>query len=270
KKEVAKSKAHGVNIEFDGMTFTTILNIPSNNGICDYIKDFGGKSKYCNPLEITRKFANDETVVEARRIKSIDMKPFQRLLHIFMKKNIAPRFGKRDLTSFMDLTYMDYLLTRKKVNLPVIIWHMACVINVPQHELAYGELLTRVFEAYEVPLNDKEGEEPKRTSFFEETFLNMSQLRRENGAWWLGIGANKRRDEDENSPAENTQAENEGVNQQENPEESFEWEVVNEEAELQGEQFVEKHTKDCNSSSGDKFFDVVEDVDERSVYEVVP
>ncbi|GAB2290350.1 hypothetical protein Dimus_024629 [Dionaea muscipula] len=78
-------------------------------------------------------------------------------------RNLVPRFGKRDVTSFMDLTYMDYLLTKKKVNLPrVIIRHMAYVINMPNHELPFGELLTRIFEAFSVPLNYKKGEYPKR------------------------------------------------------------------------------------------------------------
>ncbi|GAB2299433.1 hypothetical protein Dimus_033501 [Dionaea muscipula] len=97
KKEVARSKVHGVNIELDGMTLATIIGISGNLGLCDYIKD---------------------------------------------------------------------------------VWEES---NVSQHELPYGELLTRVFEAYEVPLNNKEGEEPKRTDFFEETFLTMSQLKRKNG-----------------------------------------------------------------------------------------
>ncbi|GAB2266859.1 hypothetical protein Dimus_001847 [Dionaea muscipula] len=166
------------------MTLATILNIPGNNGICDYIKEVMEESKYCKPLEITRKFANNENIVEARR-------------------NLVPRFGKRDVTSFMDLTYMDYLLTKKKANFPrVIIRHMAYVINVSNHELPYGELLTRIFEAFSVPLNYKKGEDPKRYDYVEETFLTMCQLKREQGVWWLGLGENRRRDEDK-APVEN-------------------------------------------------------------------
>ncbi|GAB2293083.1 hypothetical protein Dimus_027298 [Dionaea muscipula] len=184
--------------------WSTILNIPGNNGIYDYIKEVWEESKYCNPLEITRKFANDEAIVEARRVKPVEMKSFQRMLHIFLMKNIAPRFGKRDVTSFMDLTYTNYLLTRKKVNLPrVIIRHMAYVINVPNHELPHGELLTRIFEAFNVPLDYRKSKDPIRIDFFEETFLKMCQLKREQGVWWLGIGVNRRRDEDEDAPAEN-------------------------------------------------------------------
>ncbi|GAB2269080.1 hypothetical protein Dimus_004010 [Dionaea muscipula] len=80
KKEVVKSRVNGVEIKFDGMTLAIILNIPENNGICDYIKEVWEPSRYCNPLEITRKFANDETILEARRVKSVEMKPFHRLL----------------------------------------------------------------------------------------------------------------------------------------------------------------------------------------------
>ncbi|GAB2292681.1 hypothetical protein Dimus_026918 [Dionaea muscipula] len=70
----------------------------------------------------------------------------------------------------MDLPYMEYLTAKLPINLPrVMIRHMSYVISVLQHELPYGELLTRVFEAFEVLLNDKEGDEPKRYDFFKET-----------------------------------------------------------------------------------------------------
>ncbi|GAB2299086.1 hypothetical protein Dimus_033157 [Dionaea muscipula] len=156
------------------------------------------------------------------------MKPFHRLLQIFVMKNLIPYFGKRDVTSFMDLTYMDYLLTKKKVNLPrVIIRHMAYVINVPNHELPYGEFLTRIFEAFSVPLNYKKGEDIKRYDYFEEIFLTMCQLRIENGVWWLGSDLNRTRDD--------------------------------EEAEVQGEHIEKQVDKDEDSGSGEKFYDVVDD-----------
>ncbi|GAB2278809.1 hypothetical protein Dimus_013483, partial [Dionaea muscipula] len=59
------------------------------------------------------------------------------------------------------------------------------------------ELLTRIFEALYVPLNYKKGEDLKRYDYFEETFLTMCQLKRENGVWWLGSGENRRRDDEE-------------------------------------------------------------------------
>ncbi|GAB2270755.1 hypothetical protein Dimus_005624 [Dionaea muscipula] len=100
---------------------------------------------------------------------------------------------------------------------------MAYVINVPNHELPYGELLTRILEAFSVPLNYKKGEDPKRYDYFEETFLTMCQFRRENGVWWLGSGENKRRDDEEmNDEAVN--AENVEENAEEIVLEDFEWE----------------------------------------------
>ncbi|GAB2272949.1 hypothetical protein Dimus_007763 [Dionaea muscipula] len=78
KKDVAKSKVRGVEIEFDHTKLASILGIPGNNGICEYIKEVWEESKYTKPLEITRRFANDDTIMEARRVKSVEMKPFQR------------------------------------------------------------------------------------------------------------------------------------------------------------------------------------------------
>ncbi|GAB2299830.1 hypothetical protein Dimus_033882 [Dionaea muscipula] len=69
KKEVARSSVRGVAIEFDHLRLVSILGIPGNNGICEYIKDVWEESKYTKPLEITRKFANDNTIMEARRLK---------------------------------------------------------------------------------------------------------------------------------------------------------------------------------------------------------
>ncbi|GAB2268617.1 hypothetical protein Dimus_003572 [Dionaea muscipula] len=39
KKEVARSSVRGVEIEFDHLRLASILDIPGNNGICEYIKD---------------------------------------------------------------------------------------------------------------------------------------------------------------------------------------------------------------------------------------
>ncbi|GAB2268825.1 hypothetical protein Dimus_003769 [Dionaea muscipula] len=60
----------------------------------------------------------------------------------------------------------------------------------------------------------------------------MCQLKREQGVWWFGLGANKRRDDDED-PAEN---------------------VENEE-----EQTDKEAKKGENSSSGEKFYDALSD-----------
>ncbi|GAB2284205.1 hypothetical protein Dimus_018671 [Dionaea muscipula] len=53
------------------MRLATILGIPGNNGICEYVKDVWEESKYIKPLEITRRFANNETLTAARRKKRL-------------------------------------------------------------------------------------------------------------------------------------------------------------------------------------------------------
>ncbi|GAB2297911.1 hypothetical protein Dimus_031996, partial [Dionaea muscipula] len=179
KKNVVKSSVKGVAFEFDHLKLASILGIPGNNGICEYIKDVWEESRYTKPLEITRRFANNKTLTAARRVKSGEMKPFQRFIHFLVIKNVVPRFRKKDTLSFMDLTDMDHLISRRLVNLlRVMIRHMSYVISMKDHELPYGDWLTMVFEAFGVPLVDKKGEEPKRYDYFEETFLTMCKLTR--------------------------------------------------------------------------------------------
>ncbi|GAB2299197.1 hypothetical protein Dimus_033269 [Dionaea muscipula] len=246
KKDVAKSKVRGVEVVFDHLKLASILGIPGNNGICEYIKEVWEESRYTKPLEIIRKFVNNETIMEARRVKSVEMKPFQRFIHFLVMKNVVPRFGKRDTTSYMDLIYMDQLIARRLVNLPrVMMRHMSYVISVKDHELPYGNSLTMVFEEFDVPLVDKHGEEPKRYDYFEETFLSMCKLTRENGVWWLGSGENRRRDDEIEAPAEEVHEEEEAQNA------DFDWEAAIDKATVQGE-----------SGSDDQFFDAQVDVEE--------
>ncbi|GAB2296144.1 hypothetical protein Dimus_030277 [Dionaea muscipula] len=204
KHEVARSKVRGVEIEFDSIKLASILGVPGNIGICEYNKDVWEESKYIKPLDTTRRFANDEMITEVRRVKSTEIKPFQRYVHFVVMKNLVPRFGKRDTTRYMDLTYMDHWVNRRIIHLPrLMMRHMSYVISVKDHELPYGDSLTMVFEAFDVPPIDKQGEEPKRYDFFEETFLTMCQLKRENGVRWLRSDENRRRDDEEVAPAEN-------------------------------------------------------------------
>ncbi|GAB2299732.1 hypothetical protein Dimus_033786 [Dionaea muscipula] len=79
KKDVAKSKVRGVEIEFDNTMLASILGIPGNNGICEYIKEVWEESKYTKPLEIARRFANDDTIMEARRVKRRDDAPAEEI-----------------------------------------------------------------------------------------------------------------------------------------------------------------------------------------------
>ncbi|GAB2292805.1 hypothetical protein Dimus_027039 [Dionaea muscipula] len=245
KHEVARSRVRGVEIEFDILRLDSILGVLRNTGICEYIKDVWEDSKYINTLETTRRFANDEMITEARRVKSTEMKPFQRFLHFVVMKNVVLWFGKRDTISYMDLTYMDHLLMRRLVNLPrVMMRHMSYVISIKDHELPYGDWMTMAFEAFDAPLIDKQWEEPKRYDFFDETFLTMCQLKRENGVWLLGTGDHRRRDDDVKEVNNDASAGNEEEQNQE-----FDWEAVIDEAALHGE-----------SGSGEKFYDVEDEI----------
>ncbi|GAB2299818.1 hypothetical protein Dimus_033871 [Dionaea muscipula] len=87
KKDVVKSSVKGVAIVFDHDRLASILGVPGKNGICEYIKDVWEESKYTKTLEITRRFANNETLTAARRVKSGEMKPFQRFIHFLVMKN---------------------------------------------------------------------------------------------------------------------------------------------------------------------------------------
>ncbi|GAB2281440.1 hypothetical protein Dimus_016028 [Dionaea muscipula] len=58
KKDIVKSKVRGVEMEFDHEKLATILGIPGNNGICEYVKDVWEESKYIKPLEITKSGEN--------------------------------------------------------------------------------------------------------------------------------------------------------------------------------------------------------------------
>ncbi|GAB2288229.1 hypothetical protein Dimus_022570 [Dionaea muscipula] len=53
KKDIVKSKVRGVEIQFNHEKLATILGIPGNNGIREYVKDVWEESKYIKPLEIT-------------------------------------------------------------------------------------------------------------------------------------------------------------------------------------------------------------------------
>ncbi|GAB2279349.1 hypothetical protein Dimus_013991 [Dionaea muscipula] len=140
---------------------------------------------------------------------------------------------------------MDHLVSGRKINLPrVMMRHMDYVIAVKDHELPYGDWMTMIFVAFDVLLVDKKGEEPKRYDYFEETFLTMCKLKRENGVWWIGSGENRRRDDEIDAPAEE-------VHKEEEAQKDFDWEVVIDEVAVQGK-----------SGSDDQFFDAQVDVEE--------
>ncbi|GAB2288228.1 hypothetical protein Dimus_022569, partial [Dionaea muscipula] len=96
-----------------------------------------------------------------------------------------------------------------------------------------------------VPLVIKKGEEPKKYDFFEDTFLTMCKLTRENGIWWIGSGENRRRDDNGDAPEVEAEDEDEGNK------DDFDWEAVIDEATVEGE-----------SGSDDQFYDAQVEVEE--------
>ncbi|GAB2278782.1 hypothetical protein Dimus_013456 [Dionaea muscipula] len=124
---------------------------------------------------------------------------------------------------------------------------LTSILNVPEHtvkdhELPYGDWMSMIFDAFGIPLVDKKGEEPKRYDYFEETFLTMCKLRREDRVWWVGTGENRRRDDDDEVPEEE-------VEEEEKDQTEFDWEAVVDEAAVEGE-----------SELGEKFYDEEDEV----------
>ncbi|GAB2281020.1 hypothetical protein Dimus_015632 [Dionaea muscipula] len=89
----------------------------------------------------------------------------------------------------------------------------------------------------------------------------IKELKRENGVWWLGSGENRRRDDEEAAPTENEEV---------NPE-SFDWEAVIDEVEIEREDVNEEAEVKGESGLGEKFFDAEVEVQESAeVSEEVP
>ncbi|GAB2284070.1 hypothetical protein Dimus_018546 [Dionaea muscipula] len=83
KKDVVKSKVRGVDLEFDNEKLATILGVHGENRICEYIEEVWEESKYTEPLEITRRFANDATIMKAGRVRSVEMKPSRKVYSFY-------------------------------------------------------------------------------------------------------------------------------------------------------------------------------------------
>ncbi|GAB2295110.1 hypothetical protein Dimus_029286 [Dionaea muscipula] len=65
-----------------------------------------------------------------------------------------------------------------------------------------------IFEWVKKPEREEKVEDatqPMMTDYFKESFLNMCELKRENGIWWLDTGENRRRDEEEGDQEEDSE-----------------------------------------------------------------
>ncbi|GAB2273224.1 hypothetical protein Dimus_008026, partial [Dionaea muscipula] len=114
KKDVVKSKVRGVEMEFNHEKLATILGVHGTNGMREYIKDVWEESEYTKPLEIHEDLQMMR-ISWRERVKSENLSHFKICAFLVMK-NVVPGFGKRDTSSFLDLAYMDHLMSGKSVN----------------------------------------------------------------------------------------------------------------------------------------------------------
>ncbi|GAB2284042.1 hypothetical protein Dimus_018522 [Dionaea muscipula] len=152
-------------------------------GICEYIKEVWEESRYTKPLEITRRFANDATIMKARRVRSVEMKP------------------SRKVYSFYDNEKCDTSIWEER--------HLK-LLGLDIYGSLNGKEVSRYATTFGVPLVIKKGEEPKKYDFFEDTFLTMCRPTGEDGIWWIGSGENRRRDDDEATQEEEAEGDDEG------------------------------------------------------------
>ncbi|GAB2275830.1 hypothetical protein Dimus_010579 [Dionaea muscipula] len=72
KKDVMKSKVRGVEMEFDHEKLATILDMPGNNWICEYVKDVWEESKYIKSLEITKRRRDNDVAAPEEEAEEED------------------------------------------------------------------------------------------------------------------------------------------------------------------------------------------------------
>ena len=85
------------------------------------------------------------------------MRSLQKLLFAIVHKVILPRGHQRHIASIRDMGLMNTLECKERIHWPtLIIKHLARIVDpkIGSHQLAFGNLLTRVFDAFEVPLGE--------------------------------------------------------------------------------------------------------------------
>ncbi|GAB2276394.1 hypothetical protein Dimus_011122 [Dionaea muscipula] len=82
------SQVSGVETRLDGKNLGEILEIPYK-GFKTYAKGIWPKSKFCNPFVAAQRFAHDQAIPIARRVKTMEMRPFTKFLHLFVLKKTA-------------------------------------------------------------------------------------------------------------------------------------------------------------------------------------
>ena len=100
------------------------------------------------------------------------MRSLHKLLFEIVYKVILPRGHQRHIASIRDMGLMNALECKERIDWStLIIKHLARIVDpkLGSHQLAFGNLLTRVFDAFEVPLG--EGRILTRAYMFTQTIL---------------------------------------------------------------------------------------------------
>ncbi|KAH0668834.1 hypothetical protein KY289_023327 [Solanum tuberosum] len=147
---VVTSTVNGVELVFDRRRLGEIICIPSV-GLAEYV---WATDEQCI---LTTKFSQERVTTTARKVLKGEMAPVHKLLFELVHKGVLPRGHRRHITSFRDMGIANALERKEPVDWPsLMIKHMARVAD-PQpgsHQLAFGNLLTRVFTEFVVPLGE--------------------------------------------------------------------------------------------------------------------
>ncbi|XP_015089745.1 neurofilament medium polypeptide-like [Solanum pennellii] len=149
--DVVSSSVKGVDIVFDATKLGEILHIPSV-GINEYNWGFDEYSS------LPAKFSQGRVNSRAQTVLKGIMRSLHKLLFEIVHKVILPRGHQRHIASIRDIGLINAIECKERIDWPtLIIQHLARIVDpkLGSHQLAFGNLLTRVFDAFEVPLGER-------------------------------------------------------------------------------------------------------------------
>ncbi|KAG5604914.1 hypothetical protein H5410_026406 [Solanum commersonii] len=139
-----------VKLVFDRRRLGEILCIPSA-GLAEYV---WATDEQCI---LTTKYSQGRVTSKARKVLKGEMAPVHKLLFELVHKGVLPRGHRRHIASFRDMGIANALERKEPIDWPSLMIKHIARISDPQlgsHQLAFGNLLTRVFTAFGVPLGE--------------------------------------------------------------------------------------------------------------------
>ncbi|TMW80121.1 hypothetical protein EJD97_023783, partial [Solanum chilense] len=118
------------------------------------------------------KFSQGRVHSRAQTVLKGIMRSVHKLLFEIVHKVILPRGHQRHIASIRNMGLMNALEYKERIDWPtLIIKHVSRIVDpkLVSHQLAFRNLLTRVFDAFEVPLG--EGRILTRADMFIQTIL---------------------------------------------------------------------------------------------------